>query len=268
MSIIVSALYSYPVKSLRGHTQQRATVTAWGPDGDRRWMLVDELGQFVTQRQLPEMCRIGAVYRGDGVYLWHLSNPRVDIHVSTASAQTPCNVTVWEDRCTALDAGDAAAAWLSHQLGRPLRLCFIPDSSHRQVSRQFAEDGDRLGFADGFPFLLCNEASLQHLSSALGRDLEMQRFRPNIVISGAPPFAEDRWRRILIAGVEFDLVKPCARCAIPTVNLADASREPDVFRVLKNHRQRDGEVFFGQNMIHRSQGQIQLGDAVAVLAMT
>jgi hypothetical protein len=143
----------------------------------------------------------------------------------------------------------------------------MPDYSYRQVDLQFAERGDRLGFADGFPFLLCNEASLQQLCAGLGRSVDMQRFRPNIVISGAVPFAEDHWRRIRIGDIEFDVVKACARCAIPTVNLDDASREADVFRALKAQRQRGDEVYFGQNMIHRGEGEIRLGDAVEVLAL-
>lgn len=267
MSIVVSALYSYPVKSLRGHDQESTRITSWGPDRDRRWMVVDDNGRFMTQRQLPQMCRIGASYRGNDICLWHLDAPAEAIEVCLAGSEKERQVGVWEDSCTALDAGDAAAAWLSDQLGVSLRLCYMPDYSCRQVDLRFAERGDRLGFADGFPFLLCNEASLQQLSSGLGRDLDMQRFRPNIVISGAAPFAEDDWRRIRVGGIEFDVVKPCARCAIPTVNLDDASREPDVFRLLKTHRQRGDDVYFGQNMIHRGEGEIKLGDAVEVLAL-
>ncbi len=268
MSILISGLYSYPVKSLRGHAQRVMDVTDWGADGDRRWMVIDEGGGFITQRQLPKMCRIGAESRDGGVYLWHLDVPGSGVFVKLSGREPARDVTVWDDCCVAFDAGDEVAAWLSQQLGAALRLCYMPESSHRQVDRRFAQDGDRVGFADGFPFLLCNEASLQVLSNELGRSLDILRFRPNIVVSGAAAFAEDQWRRIRIGDIEFDLVKPCARCAIPTVNLVDASREPDVFRMLKTHRQRNDEVFFGQNMIHRGQGAISLGDAVEVLQLT
>lgn len=265
MSVIVSELYSYPVKSLRGYAQRSTRITNWGPDRDRRWVIVDARGQFVTQRQLPSMCRIAAEYRSDGIFLQNLDALDSGCFVAASSATVEREVTVWFDTCLALDGGNGAAEWLSRQLGAELRLCYMPDYTHRQVNLQFAEEGDRLGFADGFPFLLCNEASLQQLNGLLGRDLAMPRFRPNIVISGTSAFAEDQWRRIRIGEIEFDVVKPCARCAIPTVNLEDASREADVFRLLKKHRERDGEVFFGQNMIHRGQGQIKLGDAVDVV---
>jgi len=175
-------------------------------------------------------------------------------------------VMVWADSCAALDAGDEAASWLSSLLGKPLRLCYMPEQTHRQVDMQFGQQGDRVSFADGFPFLLCNTASLQLFSAGLGREMDILRFRPNIVISGAEAFAEDNWQRIRIGDIEFDLVKPCARCAIPTVNLVDASREADVFTMLRKLRQRGDEVYFGQNMIHRGQGNIRLGDEVKIVS--
>jgi len=266
MSIQVSGLYSYPVKSLRGHAQETTRVTSWGPDRDRRWLVVGEAGQFITQRQLPKMSRIGAEYRGEGIYLWHLDYGNAEIYVPVTSAQTPCKVMVWADSCAALDAGDEAASWLSSLLGKPLRLCYMPEQTHRQVDMQFGQQGDRVSFADGFPFLLCNIASLQLFSAGLGREMDILRFRPNIVISGAEAFAEDNWQRIRIGDIEFDLVKPCARCAIPTVNLVDASREADVFTMLRKLRQRGDEVYFGQNMIHRGQGNIRLGDEVKIVS--
>tara|TARA_R110002167_G_scaffold88917_6_gene239681 strand:+ start:4423 stop:5229 length:807 start_codon:yes stop_codon:yes gene_type:complete len=265
MSVIVSSLYTYPVKSLRGNGQRVLDVTDWGPDRDRRWMVIDESGQFVTQRQQPKMCLIAAEIKGDALRLWNLKQPGNGVCVDYSRAKIEREVFVWEDNCTALDAGDEVAEWLSDELGARLRLCYMPESTQRQVALPYGAPGDRVSFADGFPFLLCNEASLQVLSSVLGRELDIQRFRPNIVISGAPAFAEDGWKKICIGGVEFDLVKPCARCAIPTVNLEDASREPDVFRVLQAQRKRDGEVYFGQNMIHRAHGAVAVGDAVDVL---
>lgn len=104
------------------------------------------------------------------------------------------------------------------------------------------------------------------MSEALGRNLDMRRFRPNIVVSGGDAFAEDSWRRIQIGNIEFELVKPCARCAIPTVNLDSGVREADVFKMLRAERLRDGDVFFGQNLIHRGEGDIALGQSVEILA--
>jgi uncharacterized protein YcbX len=113
--------------------------------------------------------------------------------------------------------------------------------------------------------LLCSESSLLALSDALGRSLDIRRFRPNIVVSGAVPFAEDTWQRIRIANIEFDLVKPCARCVIPTINLDSAAREADVFEMLRAERGSNGEVYFGQNLVHYGEGEIAVGQSVEIL---
>jgi uncharacterized protein YcbX len=265
VSIQVSALWTYPVKSMAGVSQLTVDVNDWGPVGDRRWMLVDDSNCFLTQRQLPRMCRFGAEALEDGLRLWNLDKPEDSVDVVFSLMREYCHVQVWSDISLAQDAGDEAAGWLSGQFGQSVRLCYMTDDTFRQVDLAYARQGDRVGFADGFPFLLCNEASLAALCTSLGRDIAMLRFRPNIVVSGAPPFAEDNWRGIRIAGIAFELLKPCARCAIPTINPLDASREADVYKVLKAERQRDGQVFFGQNMLHRGQGGITVGDNVTLL---
>ncbi len=265
MDIRVSSLWRYPVKSMAGASMPSLAVTDWGPNLDRRWMVIDSQKRFITQRQLPSMCRLSASLTDAGIRIQSLDDQGLFVEVPQPSLGSQYDVVVWSDNCAAVDAGDEVAIWLSDILGKSLRLCFMADNTHRQVDTQFAELGTRVSFADGFPFLLCSEASLGVLSSVLGRGLEVQRFRPNIVVTGSEPFAEDGWRRIRINNIEFELVKPCARCAIPTVNLDTAAREADVFKMLRAERSKNGEVYFGQNLIHDGSGELAVGQRVEIL---
>lgn len=261
----VSGLWRYPVKSLRGITTTTMNVTNWGPDGDRRWMLVDPKGRFVSQRELPQMCRFAASNNKENLFVEDLRDGNC-LRVECPSEGEEIAVEVWSDRVFALDAGSEAGAWFSARLGRPLRLCYLPDYVHRQVDLAYARPDDRVSFADGFPFLICNQASVDALSSRYGGELSVARFRPNIVISGAAAFAEQAWRRLSIGGVEFEVVKPCSRCAIPTIDPGSGRRDSQVFQLLREHCSEGGEIIFGQNAIHRCQGEIALGDGVELVA--
>jgi uncharacterized protein YcbX len=265
MNLHVSSLWRYPLKSVMGVSLPVMKVNSWGPDLDRRWMVVDSQRRFLSQRQLPMMCRLAASLTESGLRLQSLDDQSLFTEVTEPSDAERYLVTVWSDTAEAIDAGDVAAGWLTDLLGRELRLCFMPDTTHRQVDAQFALAGRRVSFADGFPFLLCSEFSLLALSDALRRSLDMRRFRPNIVVSGAAPFAEDTWQRIRIANIEFDVVKPCARCVIPTINLDSAAREADVFEMLRAERGSNGEVYFGQNLVHYGEGEIAVGQSVEIL---
>lgn len=260
----VHSLYRFPVKSLAATACESLTIDEWGPSGDRRWMVVDESGGFVSQRQLPSMCRIEAHSRGTELELRQLDQPLQSITVAVPE-NNPVEVKVWRDECSALDAGDAPAAWLSGILGKAVRLCYMPESSHRQVELEYANPGDRVSFADGFPFLICLLESLAPIETAVSRNLAMSRFRPNIVIAGDKAFAERKWQRLRIGEIEFDLVKPCARCAIPTIDPDTAERERDVFAALRSLCGEGRDVVFGQNALHRGQGKVKVGDPVTVL---
>lgn len=262
----VASLWRYPVKSLRGLAVNQLRLDKRGAADDRRWMVVGERGNFLTQRQLPAMSRIAVELDEASLLLRHLDRPGAEIRLNRQPANAPAiNVRIWRDHCEAVDMGEAAARWLSAQLQRKLRLCFMPESSRRQVDLDYARAGDLVNFADGFPLLVCNAASVAALSQRLGRPLEEQRFRPNIVVEGAPAFAEDRWRKLRIADIDLDLVKPCARCPIPSIDPGSGQRQRDVAELLNSMCRRDGAVYFGQNAIHRSWGTLRVGDAVTVL---
>lgn len=264
----LSALYRFPLKSASGESLQQAQVDALGLTGDRRWMVVDaESGRFLTQRLLPQMTQLEARWQGPERLL--LSAPDMPaLAVQLPDAQAPLRgVTVWRDSLRVPDAGDAAAAWLSRLLDRPCRLVQVPLERARQVDTDYAAPGDKVAFADGFPLLLIGQASLDDLSARVGRPLEMLRFRPNLVVEGAAPYAEDSWKRIRIGALEFRVAKGCSRCIMTTLDPLTGERSGDrePLSTLKTYRERDGEVYFGQNLLHRGVGELEVGMPVEVL---
>lgn len=280
MTVQVTGLCAYPVKSLAAEPQGRLTFFAEGAAGDRRWMLVDAQGHFVTQRQCPSLCRILA--RSQGALAQHLwlhclaGHGQIQLTAAELNPHQRIRVQVWADQLEAIVAPDRVNQWLSERVNAAVRLCYFPEGSHRQVDLAFAQAGDGVGFADGFPVLLASAESLNVLRQELEQtgfndSLSIWRFRPNIVVQGAQAFAEMAWRRLRIGEAIFELVKPCSRCAIPTIRPGDGRRQREVFQVLKKHCQgEDGQVYFGQNALLRfAQGQdsieLEKGMAVEIL---
>lgn len=264
MTITLSGLHYYPVKSLRGLSPSRHPVTRLGLAHDRRWMLVDANGRFLTQREQHALALVST--RIDGERLCIEAPGRTPLELPLAGPDGPeLVVRVWSDQVTARDAGDEAAAWLSGLLGVAARLVYFPDEASRQVDMGFARAGDETAFSDGFPFLLISEASLADLNARLATPVPMRRFRPNLVVSGCKAFDEDRWRRIRIGAVELRVVKPCSRCVITTLDPETAERGAEPLKTLATYRRRDKRIDFGQNLIHDGTGELRLGDRVEVL---
>nr|WP_298136906.1 MOSC domain-containing protein [uncultured Pseudomonas sp.] len=264
----LSGMYRYPLKSGAGEPLTQTRVDALGIVGDRRWMVVDaQSGRFLTQRLLAPMNRITTAWQGSEQVL--LSAPGMDdLPIAVPDQQAELRpVAIWRDSLSVPDAGDAAAAWLSQFLGRACRLVYVPAQRARQVDQAYAEAGDRVAFADGFPLLLIGQASLDDLSARVGRPLEMLRFRPNLVVTGSSAYEEDEWRRIRIGTVEFRVVKGCSRCIMTTLDPQTGERAADrePLATLQGYRARDGEVYFGQNLIACGEGQLSLGMPVEVL---
>ncbi|WP_439861564.1 MOSC domain-containing protein [Pseudomonas sp. MBLB4136] len=264
----LTGLYRYPLKSAIAESLLEARVDALGILGDRRWMVVDAAGgRFLTQRLLPQMTQLNARWQGQAHLL--LSAPGMaDLLVALPGKQAELRgVTIWRDSLQVPDAGDAAARWLSRLLGRACRLVQIPEARARQVDAAYAEVGDKVAFADGFPLLLIGQGSLDDLSARVGRALEMLRFRPNLVVEGAAPYAEDDWKRIRIGSLEFRVVKACSRCIMTTLDPRSGERSADrePLATLQRYRERDGEVYFGQNLIAGGSGALTLGMPIEVL---
>ena len=263
----LAALYRFPLKSGRGEALEQAQVDALGLSGDRRWMVVDASnGRFLTQRLLPAMTQLQARWQGDGLQLQAPGMPELPVPLPTAESPLR-DVTVWSDTVQVPDAGDAAARWLSDYLQRDCRLVQVPAERARQVHTAYAKPGERVGFADGFPLLLIGQASLDDLSARVGRPLEMLRFRPNLVVSGGEPYAEDSWQRIRIGTLELRVVKGCSRCIMTTLDPVSGERSIDrePLQTLKSFRERDGEVYVGQNLIAEGEGVLDCGMPVEVL---
>lgn len=261
--LILTSLYRYPVKSLRGESHSALDVTAQGFRCDRQWMVVDADGQFVTQRQQPRMALVAAQVGEDGSLC--LQAPGMpDIRVGPATEQRIV-VNVWRDTLQAATVDAEADAWLSAFLQHPCRLVQFAPEAVRPVDPGFARPADQVGFADGFPFLLISQGSLDDLNTRLEQPVSMQRFRPNLVVTGCEPYAEDNWRTIRIGPLSFRVVKPCSRCTIPTVDpeTGVAGREP--LRTLARYRRWDNKVFFGQNLIHDGPGRLEVGMPVEVI---
>jgi uncharacterized protein YcbX len=268
MSVIahVSALYEYPLKSCRGHQVASSAFDRFGPVGDRRWMVVDGHGDFLTQRDLPAMAAVEATPTEHGLYL---SAPGMQrLLVQRPQTGPPYIAAVWNDYVDTLDCGDDAAEWLGRYLDTPSRLVVTGPNYRRPVRR--AGQGAHTSLADGYPFLLISEASLEDLNSRMDRPLSMDRFRPNIVVKDCPPYAEDNWAQFRIGTATFAAVKPCSRCAITTTDQMSGSRDgKEPLRTLAKYRRlnNDAQVFFGQNVVHlEAEGEIRVGDQVQSFA--
>jgi uncharacterized protein len=262
--IRVGRLFSYPVKSCAGIELNTAQVTATGLAWDRRWMVVGGDGAFLSQREHPRLALV-RVRLVEGCLV--LSAPRrAEIPVALdRDASVTTRVRVWGDECEALDEGRAAAGWFSELLGATARLVRLAGDDARPLGTPSAQPGDRVSFADAYPFLLLSEASLDGLNRRLALPVPIDRFRPNIVVAGCGSHAEDGWRQLRMGDVDFRVVKACARCVITTTDQETAERGPEPLRTLATYRLRDGKVLFGQNLIHGGTGTISVGDPVIVL---
>jgi uncharacterized protein YcbX len=268
----VSDLYIYPLKSAAGTSVASATLDRLGFAGDRRWMVVDARRRFLSQREQSSMALLRPAITSAGL---ELTFPGLDpLVVTTPTDDAPrTTVTVWDDTCEARQSGDEASAWISRALGVDCLLVHCPPGFQRAVDRTYASRNEHVSFADAFPLLVIGQGSLDDLNTRLetaGKEaVPMNRFRPNIVIEGGEPFAEDEWRRVRIGegadAVELDLVKPCARCAIVPVDQATGVRGKEPLALLSSFRRRDSKVYFGQNALHRTLGTIRAGAPVTLV---
>ena len=271
-TISVSELNIYPIKSCKGTSLTEWATTLSGLVWDRQWLVVKEDGQFLTQRQIPAMAQIKPELAANGadhsLVSMQLSAPGMPLLAfeSTGLGKSR-QVKVWNDTCTAIDEGPEAAAWLSEYLQTSCGLVrFAPDFV-RQVDQKFKRDDiDQVGFADGFPFLLLSEQSLADLNDRLEEKLPMNRFRPNIVVSGSGAFEEDDWKTIRIGEMLFHVVKPCARCVITCTDQETLKVGPEPLRTLSLYRSQMNKIMFGQNLVPVGSGKIRLGDKLQVIS--
>jgi len=262
--ITLTGLYVYPVKSARGIALETAEITRIGIRHDRRFMLVDDDGRFITQREHPELARLETAIEGSELHLTFDGVGKLVLPLEPTQGELR-PVRVWSDEVAALDQGSDAKSFLGRALGVSASLVYMPEESVRVPSLEYALPEDRVGFADGFPYLLASTDSLADLNRRLGHTLPMNRFRPNLVVSGCPAYAEDTWRHLSIGGLAFEVVKPCSRCPITTTDQATGKRmgkEP--LATLAGYHRFENQAAFAQNAVARSFGTLALGAEVAV----
>jgi uncharacterized protein YcbX/ferredoxin len=268
-TVSVSNLHIYPIKSTRGISLPSAFIDELGLAFDRRFVVSDNSGQFITARTEPTLCLVETDITEHGIKLSAPNMPTLSLTYKTFSSKYQ-TVTVWDDDIAGQLCSAEANKWFSDYLQRPCRLLFFGEDSNREKKTN-TDDARKVAFADGYPLLLISQASLDDLNERLvdnnQQTVTMAQFRPNIVVDNCLPFAEDGWQYIRIGEIEFKVSKPCERCIFTTVNpnngIVDAQQQP--LRTLKTYRQLNtGEVLFGQNLIPLTSGRINKGDKLTI----
>ena len=266
MSLVLSQIFIYPIKSLGGISVASALVQERGLQYDRRWLLVDEENQFLTQRKFAEMALLQVTLLPDGLQISHkIKNTKPLFVPLVPTTQHQFWVNIWDDMCLAIEVSAAANKWFSDVFGRFCRLVFMPDTSRRPVDSEFAFKEEIVSFADGFPLIVIGQESLHDLNQRLPEPVPMNRFRPSLVFTGGSPYEEDTWQNFTIGNLPFKGVKPCLRCVVTTINQQTAEKGLEPLRTLSSYRQRGNKVSFGQNVLPMSPGSIvSVGDSLVV----
>lgn len=261
MSLHLASIHVYPVKSLGGFAVQEARLTDRGLEHDRRWMLVDEQGTFMTQRELASMACLHCSPLPSGFRVTDLRNgSTIELPWSLAEGERH-KVSVWSDVLSALHGEAAWDAWFSASLERPVRLMYMPNASKRCTDGRYAKGLTSL--SDGFPYLIVSQASLDELNTRLSAPIGMERFRANLAVAGGTAFQEDAWSNIQIGDARFQLVKPCARCVVITTDQRTGERSKEPLRTLATYRSKGNKVLFGMNAVGDVSGALRVGDVVA-----
>lgn len=267
----VAELNFYPLKSGRGISLDEAVMTLAGIPGDRQMMVVDPSGQFITQRELPDLAQVEVEPRDVG-YRFAVEG-KGEILVAVPPTDRRMDVVVWKSPVSAAIADDGANAILSTWLGREVKLAFFDEKAERIASAEWAGPDTPVTFADGYQVLVTTTGSLAALNADMAKNGEgtvgMDRFRPNIVLDHDGAWDEDNWEGIEISGIRFDFVKPCARCIMTTQDQQTGSREgpspiPAMGRIRMSGDRRVPGPLFGWNAVPRGEGTIRLGDAVTI----
>jgi uncharacterized protein YcbX len=262
----------FPVKSCRGEPRERAVVEPWGLAGDRRWMIVDDDGAVITAREYPQLVLVRPTLRADGGLT--LTAPELpDLQVDVPTPGRLVDVQVWSSRLTAAVAADDAHAWFGKVLGRSARLVHLDDPTRRHPNPNFARADDLVSLADGYPLHVITTASLGALNDLIAAGpladqgpLPAIRFRPNLVVQGGEPWAEDGWRRVRIGAALFRSVKGCDRCVLTTIDPVTARKGKEPIATLARHRRWDGATWFGMDLVPDNPGaEVVVGDEVEVL---
>jgi uncharacterized protein YcbX len=269
MALTLAALHVYPVKGLKGIDLAASRCTERGLEHDRRWMVVDANGDFLSQREHPKMATVWTDIDADALSLSAPDMSTVDVPLDPRPS-APMKVRVWRSVCDAIPVSAYADGWLSDYLGIACRLVYMPEATRRLSNAEHGGDGNLVGFADGYAYLVTTQASLAELNARLAargqKAVPMNRFRPNLVVSGGEPFGEDAWKELRVGGAVLRAAKPCGRCQVTTTDQATGEvTGPEPLATLGTFR--DSAQFgamFGMNMVTVSPGALRVGDRVEI----
>lgn len=262
----LSGIFIYPIKSCRGISLTSAKISSTGLEHDRKWMLVDENGLFMSQRSTIEMAHIEVSLNDVGLLISYRKSDIQDLQIPFEPLEESIEVQVWQDKFSANCVGKKADEWFSKVLESRCRLVKFGSESQRQVDPEYAPKGLQTAFADGFPFLIIGEASLSHLNTRLKKPVSMVRFRPNLVFTGGDAFTEDSWQHFQVGNTEFERVKACARCAIPTIDPETGIKGKEPMQTLATYRKVGKKVMFGQNLICLQGNEVRVNDEIKLIS--
>lgn len=261
-SLRISEIWIYPIKSLGGISLKSANVFKKGLEYDRRWMLVDKQNRFITQREHPQLALFQLNINDEQIVIQHQTNQesaRFAINTHSNNIET---VTIWDDQVQASEVDVNVSNWFSDQLKMKCRLLYFPESNSRPVDPAYAVHNDQVSLADGYPFLIIGQASLDDLNKRLHNPVTIQRFRPNFVFTGGEPYEEDHWKKFLVGDMRFTGVKNCSRCVLTTVDPATGIKGKEPLKTLSTYRKRNNKIYFGLNLVCGSYGILQVGDKI------
>lgn len=256
-------IFIYPIKSLGGIRVQEALVQEKGFQYDRRWMLVDSQKRFVSQREFPKLALLQVGIQDDGLVVFSKVKTEYQISIPFVLADGPkVEVSIWDDQVEAQVVSEEIGAWFSEFIGFDVELVVMPETSQRKVDPRYAVNAESVSFADGMPYLIIGQSSLDDLNSRLEVPVPMDRFRPNLVFVGGQAFLEDELKKIRIGAIEFQIVKPCARCVLTTVDQTTGISGKEPLKTLASYRTIKNKVMFGQNVVALQSGIIRIGDSI------
>ena len=258
LMITVVSIHIYPIKGMRGVSLESSQIDQRGLAYDRRWMVIDGNGKFVTQREQPKLTTIEVEWNEPTITL-SLNGKSVTFSHDNVSSEA-IRVKVWNDWCEGIIAEEFVNQWLSQALEGDYRLIYMPDDSRRVVNPKYVPQEAITSFTDGYPFLVISEASLEYLNDRLETPVGMERFRPNLVIRGVAAHIEDNFEKIKIGDIPFEGAKRCPRCQVPTIDQKTGEKGRQPMLTLARYRLFDEDILFGMNMVHRGQGVIKVGD--------
>ncbi|MCI4671051.1 MAG: MOSC domain-containing protein [Bacteroidia bacterium] len=265
----ITQLHIYPIKSLGGISLQESSLSDRGLWLDRRFMLVDEEGIFLTQRNFPELALLALSLQGQKLTVSHKLRKIPPLHIPVQPGYertSELDVVVWDDIMPALHLSEVYDKWFSDVLNSPVRLVYMPDGSHRPVKEKYSRNNNLNSFSDAMPILIIGEDSLKDLNDRLDSAVPMDRFRPNIVFEGGGAFAEDGFHEIHIGKSLFWGMKHCARCNMTTIDQKTAEVGKEPLKTLSKYRRLNNKVLFGMNLLSESEGSIRVGDDLKVIS--